>query len=97
MDTLYIQIFNTRLIYSREGRSWAKGDSKNIGVEKYIWGCHGNSKSKLSGLISPEKNMGKFSQSDFSILIGFRRRFRERVVQYILYNISGENCPDSIK
>ncbi len=39
--------------FSREGRSWAKGDRKNIGVKKYPRGCHGNVKNRLSGHISP--------------------------------------------
>ncbi len=41
--------------FSREGRSWAKGDRKNTHVKKYQRGCHGNAKNRLSGHISPGK------------------------------------------
>ena len=42
--------------FSREGRSWAKGDRKNTRVEKYPRGCHGNWKNTVSGHISPGKH-----------------------------------------
>ena len=42
--------------FSREGRSWAKGDRKNTRVRIYTRGCQGNLKNKLSGHISPGKH-----------------------------------------
>ncbi len=53
---IFLQFWSIPTGFSREGRSWAKGNRKNTRIKKYTMGCHGNLKFMLSGHISPEKH-----------------------------------------